>query len=505
MSGHYSKTAVRASLLHFIFGKALNAVVSLGTIVLMARWIAPADYGAYIAFAALQVTMLAASTLGIETTAERFLPELRIRHADRDLLGFVLSALVARVGTLLLMTVVCWLAAGPITALVGLQAHADAFRWWALVVLLAGMLAMASALQEAMLHQRQAQLCMTVYILARLLLLIGLHQFRPLDLATLVWIEMAANGVAALIAMFLLLRRFHGSDWRTGWQIVLQHRQRLQRFAFFNYSAQLIFQFFNAEVMKLLVTRSLGVLQAARYGFVYSLSDTVQRYLPAVLLLRMIKPVFVSRYTQSRDFGQLNQMARIILKLNLLLLAPIIALAAIYGGELLAMVSGGKYGDAHWVLFGVLCLLLPVSHQQVLSLLASTLERNAMQLYAGLASTVAFPCALVLLPRLGPYGAIAASAISGLIYNVFATSYLRRAGYDYRPDVRGAAVFLAGGLALCAVAALVRAFWPGWPGMLAAAALGGLAYLAVVRLLGAFQPEERAMLNSVLPKKVFVF
>jgi hypothetical protein len=41
--------------------------------------------------------------------------------------------------------------------------------------------------------------------------------------------------------------------------------------------------------------------------------------------------------------------------------------------------------------------------------------------------------------------------------------------------------------------------------MLPAAVLGGLAYLAVVRLLGAFQPEERAMLNSILPKKVFIF
>jgi O-antigen/teichoic acid export membrane protein len=505
MSGHYSKSAVRASLLHFMFGKALNAVVSLATIVLLARWIAPADYGVYIAFMALQVTMLAASTFGIETTTERFLPELRTRHADHELLGFVLAALLSRIGTLVLMAAVCWLAAAPITAAVGVPAQAAAFRIWALVVLLSGALAMAVALQEAMLHQRHAQQCMTVYTFGRLLLLLAAHQFGQLDLALLVWIELAANGVAALIALALVLRRFGGGTWRAGWAILQQHRVRMQRFALFNYSAQVIFQFFNAEVMKLLVTRLLGVLQAARYGFVYSLADTVQRYLPAVLLLRMIKPVFVSRYTQTGDFVQLNRMARIILKLNLLLLAPAIAVAAAYGDDLLSLVSGGKYGDAHWLLVGVLCLLIPVSHQQVLSLLASTLERNAMQLYAGLASTVAFPCALLLLPRLGPYGAIASSAVSGLIYNVFATYYLRRAGYDYRPDARGAGAFLLAGLVLYALAALLRQWWPGWGGMLLAVALGMIAYLLLVRLLGAFSSDERAMLNSVLPKKVFVF
>jgi len=505
MSGHYSKSAVRASLLHFMFGKALNAVVSMATIVLLARWIAPADYGVYIAFMALQVSMLAASTLGIETTTERFLPELRTRHADHELLGFVLAALLSRIGTLLLMAVACWLAAGPITAAVGVPAQAAAFRVWALVVLLSGALAMAVALQEAMLHQRQAQRCMTVYTLGRLLLLLAAHQFGQLDLAVLVWIELAANGLAALIALTQVLRRFGGGTWRAGWAILQQHRARMQRFALFNYSAQVIFQFFNAEVMKLLVTRLLGVLQAARYGFVYSLADTVQRYLPAVLLLRMIKPVFVSRYTQTGDFVQLNRMARIILKLNLLLLAPAIAVAAAYGDDVLGLVSSGKYGDAHWLLVGVLCLLIPVSHQQVLSLLASTLERNAMQLYAGLASTIAFPCALLLLPRLGPYGAIASSAVSGLIYNVFATYYLRRAGYDYRPDARSAGVFLLAGLALYAVAALWRQWWPGWGGMLLAVPLGMIAYLLLVRWLGAFSGDERTMLNSVLPKKVFIF
>ncbi|SDH36174.1 MULTISPECIES: lipopolysaccharide biosynthesis protein [unclassified Duganella] len=505
MAHHYSLSALKQSLLHFLVGKLLNGLIGLLTIMLLVRTVGPAEYGVYIAFAALQVSLLAASALGIETAAERFLPEFRSQHDDRELSGLVLLALGARAATLLLLVVAGWLVAPWLTAALGLADYVYLFRLWLLAIFCNGMLALSVALLEAMLHQRQAARCTTVYSGLRLLLLLSSMQAGTLDLAALVYVEIAAAGVAAITACTLLLRRFSGPGWRSGWEIALRHRQRMGRFAVFNYSAQLVFQLFNAQAMKLLVTRLLGLIQAGRYGFVYNLSDTVQRYLPAQLLLRLIKPVFVSRYLRTRDFSLLNDMARLILKLNLLLLTPGIALAAVYGDAVLGWLSDGRYGDAGWVLVGVLGLLVSSSHQQVLSLLAGTLERNAMQLCAGLASSLALPCAWFLLPLFGIYGAIVSSAIGGLIYNLIAIIYLRRAGYDYRPDGRGALIFMLAGAALCAVAGLMRLSWPGMTGGAMALLLGAPVYLLIVRGMGAFSDAERAMLNAVLPRKVFVF
>lgn len=505
MSSHYGKAAVRASLLHFLFGKALNAVVSLLTLVALARWMATDTYGVYIAFLALQTSMLALSNFGIDTTTERFMPELRTRHADSELLGFVMASISARVFSLLILLLISWLAAQPITALVGLEQHIEAFRLWVIVIAITGLFSLVLVLLESMLHQRQSQISMSVYVVLKLLLLAVAYQFFQLDLGAIVWVELIATATAALIGFWLLIRRFSAAGLRQGWQIVLANRERMQRFAFFNYVAQIVFQFFSVEMMKLLVTRLLGVLQSARYGFAYSLAETVQRYLPAVLLLRLIKPVFVSRYTKTGDFGQLNEMARIILKLNLLMLAPMIAFAAVYGGDLLGFLSKGKYADAHWILVSVLGLLILTSHQLVLSLLASTLEKNAMQLYAGLVSTVAFPCALLLVPAIGPLGAVAASAVSGMVYNIFATIYLRRAGFDYRPDLRGAGVFVVAGFALFGLVHFVNSALPYLTGLAVALLIGSVSYLLIVRVLSAFSIEERELLNSILPKRIFVF
>lgn len=501
----YSKAAVRVSLVHFFIGKAVNASVTLLTLVALARWMDADAYGAYIAFLALQTSLLAVSSLGIDTTAERFMPELRIRHADAELLGFVMGAAGARFASLLLLAVIVLIAAEPITLLVGIGPYLPAFKVWVAVVVLTGLQYFVVASLEAMLHQRHAQFCMSSYVLSKFVLLGLAHQYLQLGLGTIVRIELIATGLSALVGAWLLLRRFAPGGLRTGWRILLANSDRMRRFAFYNYLAQVVFQFFSAETMKLLVTRLLGTLQSARYGFASSLAETVQRYLPAVLLLRLIKPIFVSRYTTTGDFAQLNAMARIILKLNLLILAPVIAFSAVFGADMLTFLSAGKYGDAQWILVGVLALLVLSSHQLVLSLLAGTIERNAMQLYAGIASAVAFPCAILLVPDWGPLGAVAASATSAIIYNTFATLYLRRAGFDYRPDFRGASAFLAGGVAMYGSILFLNRMLNGWTGMVVALTAGCILYLAIVRAMSGFSQEERKLLNSVLPKPVFIF
>ena len=503
MASHYGKSAVKASLIHFLVGKALNAVVSLVTLVALARWLAPADYGVYIALMALQASLLAISNLGIDSTAERFMPELRMRHFDTELLGFVAATLCARIVSLLALVGCGWVFAENIASLVGLSAYSELFKLWLGVVALTGLLGFSVVLLEAMLHQRQAQNSMSAYVVLKLVLLCLGWQLSTIDMQLMVQIELLATGAAALLGAGLLLSHFSTTGLHTGWAVVKENRRRLQRFAFFNYIAQVVFQLFNAEAMKLMVTRLLGVLQSAVYGFAYSLADTVQRYLPAVLLLRLIKPVFVSRYVKTGDFEQLNAMARLILKLNLLVLTPAIAFSAVYGGDLLGLMSGGKYAQAHWLFVGILGLLVFTSHQLVLSLLAGTLEKNTMQLYAGLVSTVAFPTALILVPIWGPLGAVAASAVGGFTYNVFATVYLRHSGFAYRPDLRGIAIFLVSGIAMFVTMRTVHSFLPETWGVLISIAIAASVYIAILKVRSAFTAAERELINSLLPKRMF--
>lgn len=463
------------------------------------------EYGSYVALVALQSTLLAVSNLGVDATAERFLPEFRTKYPDEKLLGFVVSALVARLVTLGGVIVVGMFAANGLSTLIGMPSIGDVLRLWVVAVACFGALSFASVLLEAMLRQKHAQACMSLYLASKLLAICALYFTSSLDLHALVMTEIFSGAFAALLALSLLARFFHRAGLLQGWQLVQQNKYRLGRFATFNYVAQLVFQFFSADVMKLLVARLLGSVAAASYGFAANLADIVQRYLPATLLQRLIRPVFISRYVRTGDFEDLNQMGRLILKLNLLLLLPAISLSVAYGGDLLGLLTKGKYADGHWLLVGALCLLVPASHQAILSMLASTLERNAMQFYAGLLSALGFPIALFLVPLWGGLGAIGAAATSALIYNFFASWYLRRSGYAYAPDWRALLVFfgLGVGLTVALVTARTLSSSGFTQGVVAIFLL--VFYLILVRLLSVFRPTERAMLNALLPKPVFIF
>lgn len=505
MDQKYSKAAVRVSLLHFVFGKAFSAIGSILTLVLLARWAAPEVYGIYISLLALQVSLLALSTLGIETTAERFIPELRTQRLDEDLLGFILVALASRVATLAVVALVVWLFSSHIIGLVGLTIDADAFRSWAIVIFMTGVLTCSVVFLEALFRQRLAQLSMGAYVGLKLLAVVLVFELGVLDLPALVRIELFSTCIASALGLYFLCRRFKPGELVKGLKVLAQYKSRISRFAFFNYTAQMLFQLFSIELMKLIVLRILGVLQSAVYGFAFNLAETIYRYLPAVLLLRLIKPIFVSRYVQTGDVDQLNAMAKVVLKLNVFVLVPIIALAAAYGDQFLGLLSKGKYADGHWVLVGALMLLVMQSHQQVLSLLAGTLERNAMQLVAGAFSVVAFPAAIMFVSRWGIPGAIAASALGGLVYNTVAACYLRKTGFDYRLDVRGMAViFLAGGV-FYGISKFVEMKIVGVPGIALGIFAGAAVYLGIVRFLSAFSSAERTMMNSILPRKLFVF
>ncbi len=505
MTKHYGKAEVLSSLRHFLFGKALNAIVSVTTLVVLARWLSTEDYGSYITLIALQATLLAVSNLGIEATTERFLPEFRTRYADEQLLGFVVTGFGVRLLTLFLIAGIGFMAAEPLASWVGLPLLDGVLRIWLFAMVGYGALNYACVLLEAMLKQKHAQYSMSTFLAIKLVFIAGLNLNGNLQLKMLVICEVVAGIGAAIFSVFLLGRQFHRAGMRSGWRLVLDNQGRLGRFAGFNYIAQCVFQFFSTDMLKMLVGRLAGVTAAASYGFAANLADMVQRYLPATLLQRLIKPVFVSRYVRSGNFEDLNQMARVILKLNLLILIPAIAVACVYGSELLDVVTKGKYGDSHWLFVGALVLLIPSSHQAILSLLAGTLEKNGMQFYAGMISAIGFPIALVLIPALGPIGAVAAATVSAFLYNTVATIYLRRAGFEYQPDWRSLAVFAFSGGSLVVCLMLSKAWMDSGVLRLTALAILCAGYLFMVRRFSAFSNEERSMLNAILPKPLFVF
>jgi len=504
----YGRDRIRRALLHFLGGRALSSALGVINLIVLIRLLSPADFGLYASLLSIQVVFLAASSFGIESTMERYLPEVRMTAGPAGVLPFLLRCLALRLVALLSCALLLLAGLHLVLPQLGLDGHGTLVSRYAWVIVAVALMNSASAALEALLHQRAAQLCAIVYALTRSAFIAWGVWHGHFDVDTVVTMDLAAALAAfgvAVVALSPYVRHpvdqaRHLTDTSVPWA-------RFRAFASRNYAGQMLMQFTSSHGLRLLLTSLAGLLETARLGFAMSLSEVIQRYLPATLLMRMIRPVFVSRYLENRDFAQLNAFANLVLKLNMLMLAPAIGFVLGAGPLLVDLLSGGRYPQTHWLLLGMLGLLLTTSHQVVISILAGTLEENDIQVRAAAYALVALPAAAVLVPAVGAYGAMAGAWVGALTFNTCSAVLLRRRGFAYRIDWSGLGRLLAAAGPGAAMAFLVVATLPAHgPAVLAAAALGCVVVFVVVATrVNAFGDAERRMIHGLLPARFFPF
>lgn len=374
-------------------------------------------------------------------------------------------------------------------------------------LVLFGLLSTCSAIHEALLNQGTAQLAQGLYSSVKLVLLLAL----PLSVLSgdglyrVMVCEVAATALALLLVLAALWREARQVPRTT--QLAPSRlpsgiKGRMWRFGLKNYGAQLLMLLYGADAMRLVASSQAGLAQAGRFGAVHSLFEYIQRYLPAFMLVRLIRPVFVSRYTASRDFQALNTMASMVLKLNLMVIAPLLVFLVGAGDLVLGVMSKGRYPDAGWLLVAYAALLVPVSNQWVVSVIASTTEQNDTQLKAAALAVPGIFIGAALIPQLGVGALVAGAWCSALVYNVAAMLILRRAGFPIRVDWRALGLCVAfigiGGLV---VRVLIQVTPFGPAGHVAASALVALACMGGLHLCRLFTAEQMQLLKSILQRR----
>ena len=504
---HYSKANFQLALRRFLLGRAATGVLGLVFFVLVLRQLLPEEFGAYTAILAIQAGVAVLATLGIEATLERFLPELRTMGNAAGTSQLILLGIAVRAVVLLLLVIAGLATMGWWVPLLSLQAYAGMLPLALAWLVMFGLMNTAGAIHEALLNQGTAQLTQALYTLLKIVLFVVLsHSWPAADgLTKVIVCESAATLAGLLVSVARLqLGSLRGvlrprQVWR---ELPESFRARMLAFGAKNYGAQLIMLSYGPDALRLVASSQAGLAQAGRFGAVHSLYEYIQRYLPAFMLLRLIRPVFVSRYTANRDFAALNAMGAIVLKINLAVLTPLIVFLVAAGDTVLGVLSKGRYADAGWLLVAYVALLVPMSNQWVVSIIANTTEQNDTQVKAAVVALPGIAIGAGLVPSYGIAALVGGAWVSYLLYNAAAVGWLRRAGFPYRPDWRALLLCGAAGGVIAAATFAARAVLPSFA--LQDLALGGAAaglVLAVFALGGLFTPAERQMLTGMLKRR----
>lgn len=503
----FSISRMKGSLVVFGAGKLISAIVGIAWLLLLVRILDVPSYGGYITLLALLEITSLLSNAGVYSFAQRYLTEARLPNNVSHLPWLLWASLFFRILTLCCVLVVLGLFDSKIATWLQQDKLTDVLLIYGFVIVFEGGARYLEIVFEALLEQGKAQVSVLARNFLRVVVIyfilvnsgsVSLHDVVLVELFTSVLgftIAVCFSWVVSGVGRGEYVQESRGES---GFGL-----RRIVSFCLPMYMAQCFFLIYSPDMIKIVVSRLLGAVEAAAFGFAHAVSFVLQRYLPASLLLGLIRPMLVARRAHANNDDQLIAVGNIILKINIFLLLPVVVFLAICGDDFSNFLSGGKFSRTGRLMFLLTLLLVPMGLHVVMSMLATAVEDRRAVLLGTFSSIPGIFVGILLSEQLGTTAMALGLWVSELSWCFMTHQLLRRSGFEFKIDWGAwSKLFFAALVSGCAVAVLLRQIHGGVHLQLAVAMSAILlVYLVVVWLVKPFTVTESAMFGRLMPAR----
>lgn len=271
-------------------------------------------------------------------------------------------------------------------------------------VLFEGLFRFLELVLTATLQQVACQALLFARGLGRLVL-VAIAPVDPLAAFDVLWIDLLVTAVCSAVAIGLVVRMAAGLpvDRKTNPPTLAS---RLG-FTWRSYVALLLERASNVDVVKLLVSGSLGPAALALFGLAHAIADYAARYMPLAMFHGQVRAWLTARLEQGAPVAGIDDDARLLLRINVIFIAAASPALVLFGEALLrsagARVDGG---DLTPLLAGLAPLSVLLTGRIALSLSAHLRQDGAALLHASAAAVPAPLWVWMASPSLGLLAAV---------------------------------------------------------------------------------------------------
>lgn len=493
---------VKRSMLSMLIGRPISALGGLLVLVLLSRLLTKEDYGAYFALWAMVEISILVSDPGVLHLIYRFVSASSNAKGQVMPKGPALQLLLIRCialaicAGLLLIVPFHWL------ALLKLDTSPQLLKAAAIILFFEGTARAIEAIFDTMLCQGASQISTVARTLMRLL---GIYfcftTSASLTLDLLIKVDIFATAVGAMLGVILIVHIYIGRKSYEGKYIApnIVPPRTLFYYAWPAYISQALGILFGADMLKLTLTGSNGVAELAIFGYVFSLTAVIQRYLPANLLAGIFRPLFVSAAKKKEDADKvLVELLIACIKINWIFILPMACFSFILGDFILTKISSGNYQHVGTVLTASIFGLMAFSTHLTLSHLCLAKQTPWPLLGANLCATLGLLIGIYLGAHYGALGTAIAFGINETIWCLASFYFLfRNSPFIRYADIIGILRLILVGVATIIAASLFKYLFAIEPILIAIFLALPLAF-GVCRC-GVFSSQEGKWLMAVLP------
>lgn len=503
---YYSTDRIRKGLVYYLSGRGVTAIASVLVPILLVRTLSVTDYAGYTAFSGLLISLMALSNLGIERVIPRYFPELRNAGAEKELHLTCRWLVVIRAALLFVVVFPFLLFYQQFTEWFNLPQQAEIKWYFAVYAISFGMSMHISRSLQALMLQKEATVGIALEWFIKLgLLIIALAVQGGIGLSEALLLQGGTAAIGAMYMIWQLEKHLMRQQNKVFNQNILNRKQAAKT-GFQNYLWVLSGMYTDSSLIKLVSASFFSANITAALGFSYAITGVLQRYLPAILLLNLIEPTIMAKYTENKNFLQISKYFSIVLKFNLFILTPATIWFFFNGGPLVEILTKGKYQESVWLISSLMVVLILQSHSIIMQLACNAVEKSELLFLGNIWALPLLAPSAALIYFFNIIGMIA-SIIGIIIFrNCFVVFRLRKLGYIYKPDWMGIvkiviasilAAVLANSVSLIIPIELVK--------ILLTVVVTLLAYLGLTFIWKPFSEDERKTLNRFLGNRYFAW
>lgn len=505
MSSPYTAANLKSGALHYLGGRIASAAATFAAVLLLARFTTVQTYAAFTALTGLAALTVVLAELGMERALGRFIPDGMLHAGRRAVLRLVVVATLARLAMALALAGLIAAGWDLVRRTLG-GADLGAFPP-ALVCFIAAtcLFQHCSVVLQSMMMQKQLTRVMMIQWSARILLIgAALLDGGSISLPRALWIMTVPELCCVAVFALVIWRRLAGAQVETETETVLQawpDWRAFVRVAGHNYGYGVLAAPPQGFSMRLFAAALMPTEFVAAFGFFLTLVERARQFVPVYFLYNLMEPMLTAAFLQERDFAALNRKVQTLYKLNSLILLPAVAVLAVVGDNVVALLAGGRYVEHAWVLAVVVAQVLVGAQALLLQLVLNAAGHSALLIrgssFALGVLAVLLACAWTVRPELLVFADIVFTT-ANCAYIVLA---LKRAGLAYSLPWRhlGSGVMAAAGAVAIGWTARLAAF-PALPAQAAAtvaAALGAAVILCYLVALWLARPVDEGDLLLV--------
>lgn len=510
----YSGRRLNRALKHFAVGRTIGLAIGLLWLLLLVRALDANDYAIYIALNGLLEIGVLGSSVGLIAALERYVPTLRIQWGPPAVYLFVRRLVVLRLAATLLFCAALLTGSTLIGRLIGSPEVGNVLPLFCLIFFCEATCRFFETGFDSVLEQKRSQLSLLWRNCLRVLALIGASVLLDGEVTLRGWllVEGACSVASLLFTTTLFLAGQHQVGSATvaeGVNPFVFDWSRIRRYSAPVYVAQFVGMLWGLEAAKVIGAKVLDGELAAKFAFCIALASVVQRYLPTVLLMGLIRPLFVAAAHHGRTTAtRVTFLFRIVLKLNLFILTPAVVALVLVGDRLMLLASGSRFADAGTTVAGLLLYITLLSTRTCHNLVLVTLEDGRTVLSALVAGLAVFSSAIAI-GLVGRTNLLISVLLAGELVAICVMRWaIKRHGGGASLPWISLGKLLVGGVAAWLAGSGVEYIFPATRAGFSDVVGCGIAlgvYALLCFLLKPFEQQERQSINRVLPAPIFVW